>query len=330
MTNTLDREIRLWVNPKDSGLYRWALQEFDDKGAQVGEDQVHWHWTNFFTATNLQLGYSLESEYKNREDLENFDKILVERELITAELHPGYISKGILRNAPEYSMLGTDRIISDFSLRIEKLRNNNLAEGVTVWGVPSHTDEINFRAVTRKDCIVVTIFLGTEKFARIADAIKLNAAESIDLTLGQIRGFYSAWTPSVIVDRIKVLTADKEQKVKIPDECDIRPHRLFDFQLEAPEQTDSSASFSLSIGKRVEIKFATDFEQRRLESILNGPSELDRKAEADRQKEEAQRQYSSLLISRIERNEEALNALRVPIWLIFLLLVFGFVIGVFR
>lgn len=44
--------------------------------------------------------------------------------------------------------------------------------------------------------------------------------------VGGVAGFYSEWSPSVSADRVKVLTADKEQMVEIPDECEIVPSRL--------------------------------------------------------------------------------------------------------
>ena len=330
MTNTLDREIRLWVNPKDSGLERWALQEFDDKGLQVGGNQVPWSGRNFFTATKLHLRYFLEGNDENPDDLEGDSRDLKEQEAITAELHPGHVDNGELRDASEYSMFGTDRIISKFSLRIVRLQNKDSKEGVTVWGTPSYTLEIDFRNFYEKDCIQITIFLGADKFSRLAHAVKTGAVDSVVLTLSYVRGFYSEWTPTIFSDRIKVLTADEEQKVQIPDGCDIRPHRLFDFQLLSPERTVSDTSFSLTFEKRMELKFDADDERPPLKSMLRGPSELYRRVEADRQKEEARAQYASLLISRIERNEEALNALRIPIWLIFLLLIIGFLIGVFR
>ncbi|MGO4440312.1 hypothetical protein [Rhizobium sp. RAF56] len=44
--------------------------------------------------------------------------------------------------------------------------------------------------------------------------------------VGGVEGFYAEWSPSISTDSIKVLTADKEHKVEIPDGCEIQPWRL--------------------------------------------------------------------------------------------------------
>ena len=49
----LDRRLRLHTNPEHKSLYRWAIQEIDAQGQQIGQDQIPWVWTLNFTAIFL-------------------------------------------------------------------------------------------------------------------------------------------------------------------------------------------------------------------------------------------------------------------------------------
>jgi hypothetical protein len=65
----LERGLRLHTEPEHKSLYRWAIQELDAQGKQIGDDQIPWGWTLYFTATSCVLADSIEikSEFQSEE-----------------------------------------------------------------------------------------------------------------------------------------------------------------------------------------------------------------------------------------------------------------------
>src|SRR5262249_18956413 len=56
----LDSKLRLKTEPEYKNLYKWAINEVDPEGRQIGRDQIPWEWTFYFTATSCVLSDSLD------------------------------------------------------------------------------------------------------------------------------------------------------------------------------------------------------------------------------------------------------------------------------
>ena len=110
----LDNEIRLNNKTENESLYSWCLQEINSEGTQAGRDLIPWNWSFHFTASELRLIQGFE--FGEESFLDDDEKV---SEVITATLHPGICTDGKwLEDDPRFSMLGTDRTITEFSLRI--------------------------------------------------------------------------------------------------------------------------------------------------------------------------------------------------------------------
>lgn len=45
----LDYGLQLQTEPEHKSLYKWAINEIDAQGRQIGHDQIPWEWTLHFT-----------------------------------------------------------------------------------------------------------------------------------------------------------------------------------------------------------------------------------------------------------------------------------------
>ena len=120
-------------------------------------------------------------------------------------------------------MFGTDRTISDFGLLIMPLEGEDQQERCTVWGCVSYTTENDFRNETDDDTVSFYLYVRPETFERYTRKITASEVDKAFFRVVGVAGFYSEWSPSVSTDRIKVLTADEEHVVEIPDKCEIAP-----------------------------------------------------------------------------------------------------------
>ena len=224
----LEREIRLSEESEYVNLYSWSLQEFDKDGNKIGIDQIPWKWSIYFTASELRYIRSIHIEQSyNSEEAEKENKPVKDSETIIATLHPGICVGGQrLQNDVAFSMLGTGRIIRNFMLRIQKLEDGNNHEGCSLWGCVSYTTELDFRDETTDDAVEIYLGLSQKRFNSLAEIIKYQRADVVQLRLQRASGFYSEWSPSISTDSVKVLTAYDEQIIVCPEKCDIKPPRL--------------------------------------------------------------------------------------------------------
>lgn len=65
-----------------------------------------------------------------------------------------------------------------------------------------------------------------EAFARYVDQIDRGLVDEIIFRVGQVDGFYSAWSPSISTSNVKVLTRNQEHKVTLPPGHQSEPPRL--------------------------------------------------------------------------------------------------------
>ena len=96
----LERKLRFKTNSEHNSLYSWSVVELDELREQVGEDQIPWAWTLYFTATEIVL----------HDDLEIQEEEVAERRSIHAALDLkiflGHDSPAI---APRYWRLSSGR-----------------------------------------------------------------------------------------------------------------------------------------------------------------------------------------------------------------------------
>lgn len=216
----LDRKVILNDNPEFKNLYSWSLQEIDADGKKVGNDQVPWPHALYFTATELVLQDKL-SVRSDREP-QSEKPVVTAREVIQASLRPGDARDS--EGGPTYSMFGTDRMISNFELIIERVETDD--EGCQAWGSVSYTMDFDFRDETTDDTLVFQLCVRPDTFSRYAEKIAASAIDAAVLRVHSVAGLYSAWSPSISTHAVKVLSQYEEQEVGAPEGCDMVPPRL--------------------------------------------------------------------------------------------------------
>jgi hypothetical protein len=218
----IDRKIVLATESEYKNLYSWHLKELDDAGKQIGRDQIPWEWSLYFTARNLRLRDFLQValDDEGKPAAGNASRHIV------GELTPGRFAGNELERIPRYSMLGTDRIIKDFSLEIRVTHENRPDETCEAWGGISFDSDVDFSATTEPDLVIFYLFVTPERFVHYSQMIESGAIDQVTLSLKSVPGFYSDWSPSISTYDVKVLVQGDSQEIEIPDGCDIEPPRL--------------------------------------------------------------------------------------------------------
>jgi hypothetical protein len=234
----LERGLRLNTKPEHGTLYRWAINEIDAQGQQIGHDQIPWAWTLNFTATSCVLCDSIDiGDIRSRKssfEMKNTtpappDKIeTVQQQVIRVQLRSGHPRDGEdFFRGTTFSMFGTDRVIKSFQLEIHPIVDPTNQESCSAWGCVSYTAEIDFRHETQDDCIVFYLFVKPETFARYGAKVAHGLVDEMILSVGSVAGFYSEWSPSISTHNVKVLTPDREeQKIAFPPGHQVEPPRL--------------------------------------------------------------------------------------------------------
>jgi hypothetical protein len=164
----LERGLRLHTEPEHKNLYKWAIQEIDAQGKQLGRDQIPWQWTLYFTATSCVLTDSIEIESKFQSDESSpAPREIAQRQHIRVRLRPGCPwDEGDYFRETTFSMFGTDRTIKNFDLNIYPIADPAEQESCSAWGSVSYTTEIDFRDETTDDCVVFYLYVMPDTFAR--------------------------------------------------------------------------------------------------------------------------------------------------------------------
>lgn len=222
----LDRSLRL-IQPKETTLYGWAIVETDPKNERVGDDQIPWSWTLRFSATSCVLGDGIEikPDYHQVDD-EPTGSEVTHRQLIRVWLRPGSArdDDSYFRETT-FRMFGTDRIIKSFELNIYPISDLAEQESCSAWGSVSYTAEADFRNETTEDCVVFSLLVRPETFARYAAKVSRGEVDEMVLSVGLVSGFYSEWSPSISTRDVKVLVGS-EHTVAMPPGVEFDPPRL--------------------------------------------------------------------------------------------------------
>lgn len=297
-----DHRIRLTQESEYKNLYAWSLQEISDTGEQIGSDQVPWHWSLYFSASELRYTKGLSIERKgDSEDLLSSQKGVSSAESISAVLHSGVTDAGgFFEHEAVYSMLGTNRQIQKFSLSIRPLETDESIEVCDVWGGVSYTSEIDFRTETENDILQISVAVSPERFKEFRDLINLVRPDVFFVRLSRVSGFYSEWSPSISTNRIKVLTRGSEHKVEAPEGCEVSPPRLGEV-----------GEFALTASRRnaLELKREPDVWE-----------EKDEQVKAEEAGHSDSEQSPNGLMKQLARNQATLEGLKWPIWAIVILL----------
>ncbi|MGE3643299.1 MAG: hypothetical protein AB7F96_05550 [Beijerinckiaceae bacterium] len=228
----LDRNLQIKTEV-NSSLYDWAINEVDEDGHQVGTDQIPWHWSLSFTAIELLLVEEISVNEAFESQTSAFLSTpaeVTELRSISVKLRPGQPAVDeIWHTETTYRMFGTDRVIKSFELKIYPAKTENDTEKCFAWGTVSYTAELDFRDETTPDCIVFYLMVKPSTYNRYVARISEGTANEVTLTVGNVAGFYSEWSPSIETSNVKVLCSGGEHPldpIDLPSGSKCIPPRL--------------------------------------------------------------------------------------------------------
>jgi hypothetical protein len=203
-------------------------------------------------------------------------------------------------------MLGTDRKIKQFGLRISKAAKDN-DEKCHIWGCVSYTAEIDFRDETVDDTVEIYLNLIPKQFDQIAEQLKFRQIDTFQVRLGGVSGFYSEWSPSISTRNIKILAASDDQEVQTPEGCKIEPPRLGNVR-----------EFSLTVTERHKLDPKQDLRPIDIDKVFEDAEDYEEDFAEEYQEPEVDK--SELLLVQLAKNEAVFARLSTPVWLIFFIL----------
>lgn len=217
MKYKIDRRMRLEIKEKRE-LYSWAIQEIDERGQQIGADQIPWGWTLYFTATEVVLGDSLtlkeegkiEGRIKQQAEIRHGRRIRV-------KLRPGdpRDARDWFRRT-KYRMFGADREIENFELNIVPLDAEEEVEKADVWAMVGYTVDDDYPRQDENDLVTFNLYVKPSTFERYAGRIADGTADEVIFSAGMVDGFYAEWSPGIDTREVKVLATGSEQTVETP------------------------------------------------------------------------------------------------------------------
>lgn len=254
MKYRLDRRVKLNEVSEFKNLYTWSLQEFDEDGKQLGQNQVPWFWSLYFDCTELNYDFLITMKQDSPPSEDDASQIGAyqanDREVIRGMLRP----QSRYREMGQYSMFGTSRAIEAFHLFIYRLEEGE-KEHCRLTGSVGYESDWDFESADRPDYVSVSILLCCEKFDKITNLIKGGTPNNILVRLQGVMGFYSNWSPSIRTDRVKILANIKDQKIEISENCNIAPHTL-----------GQVSELEISFGHKSELIAVTSPDENSIES----------------------------------------------------------------
>lgn len=213
---SLEYKVELKKEDEFETLYSWYISEIDQDKNEIKDSLgkwIPWQWSVDFKIKNITHHTSIELENEGKEFTG-----LVE----TTKLQESYKSTRSERlfanlklNEQDYdtelSMFGTNRKIDDITLSVLK----GDEEYCYISGHTKNTIEVNFRNLTFPDSIEITLGLKEDDYKDIAERVKDKSINSYFLSLRNVDGFYSLWSPETSTPYIKVLT--DEHEINIPE-----------------------------------------------------------------------------------------------------------------
>ena len=302
----LEKPIRFKRRTKDERRYSdfhgaWCLEEIDNLGKKAKKEWIPWKWRLYFSVSELRLnqGFSLDHE---QDKIQSFE----ESKVITGNLHPGICNDGkYLQDNPWFSMLGTDREITNFGIRIHVICSDE-NDYCNIEGFISYTAEIDYHKETESDYIVINLGLSEFKFNQLADLISNKMIDVATINMSRVSGFYSEWRPSNETYSIKVLAPDSnEQKIIIPEGCKVNPPRLGEV-----------GELGLYLITRCKINPKQNFEALNISKLFEEEDIFSEEEIQIDEHEDINKQFFTTIV----QNQLEILKLRAPLWIIAVLL----------
>lgn len=299
----LDHKIRFTTQIEFDSLYKWALQEIGADGKIIGRDQIPWSGRLYFLVTDMSVAQRIEIPHLS-------DGTPRCSETITAELKPEDWNQTA---APTFSMLGTNRIIKNFSLSIERGNTNDAHNVGTAWGIVSYTSEVDFQHVKEPDILGFRLVLPPEHYDLVRQAALREGGDcSVTFNVSRVNGFYAEWSPGITARQIKVLTAYRDQVVALPD------------NLKDVPRLGSVGEFALGITRRnaLERRHRLDVNEVAADNETESVGTIDSIHPRDED-----RSRHAQLLREIKALQRAIGMLIWPLWL---LVVVALAVVIFR
>ena len=296
----VDNRVVLSTEREHKNLYSWSIKEFDKTGKQIGDDQIPWAFGLNFEAIELTSSCRLNFEATDEEGASSpetkSDKSQLS-EYLYGKLIPRSDSH---RDSKTYSMLGTNRTLSEFDIFIHKCAIGQ-EERCTLWGSVSYTSEWDFENVTNKDCVQIYIYLSAEKFDQIIRLVNSRILTAVMVRLKGVEGFYSEWSPSIRTNGITILANKESQKIEIPQDLKIDPPVL-----------GRVAEFDMSFNQKYLLKLNE-----------NNADELeeDQKDEIQRSTEPRDAELYNSILNHFVLLKKQYRRMLIPLWLVLFVLI---------
>lgn len=307
MDYKLERKVLFNSKPEHKTLYDWCLNEIDEEGKKIGPDLIPWNWSLSFVASSLHVIRDTSIKIKS-EDESGFVSVSSQSTEIRGTFQSGYPAD-IDRNHDEiyFSMLGTKREIRKFELTIWATKEGH-QDLCSVVAIPSYESEISFRRRTEEDHLGFEISLEKKFFDQLVCAIEVGSADTVTLRVGNVRGFYSEWSPSIHADSIKILAPDVtidglEAEKFTPPTTSIAN----DFHLTLRSRRRSGLQTSSS-----QTQQETDFFEDKSDSLPEGEAPVVSSKDLEVEKK---------LRNSFDQAVKTMNNLKIPLWAIFAVLV---------
>lgn len=200
----LELNAKLNKEPKNKALYDWCINEIHKETKVKGRDLIPFDGINEFKSTNISYNVSLENNtYKSK-------KFFYQNEWIKVQMIPD--------NEERYTMLGAARDIKDIVLTIHKkdkmIKGNNMR--VKGYHAFSSEDPDDIRYDEQLSFI---IYLDKYNYEEIIHLAKKKLIDDVYLSVTDVKGFYSDWSPRVS-SPLKMLLTDKEHSKELGLEDD--------------------------------------------------------------------------------------------------------------
>lgn len=300
--------IKEIINETNHGL--WSLQELGEDTNSAVCDFKPYELSTYFSASELRYNYWIETNQSHSA------KVDIENESITGTLFSGMCNDGNnLVNDVIYKMFGTERTISDITLYIRKANKGVDKQSCILNGCPSYTSEID--GETTEDDLYLEILLPIQQFNKVVELINSNLIDIFTIFLNDVPGFYSEHSlfPFPQSKIIKVLADEKYHKVLSKDNCGVKPLRI-----------GNVMSFELTTTQRLKLDVKQNLSRIDIEKIFDDTYQCEEnkieKEEIDSKINEAI-DILSQMSSQLTRNCELLRKLVIPIWLIFIILIYN-------
>ncbi|WJR76023.1 hypothetical protein [Bradyrhizobium sp. NP1] len=211
-----ENRVVLSTEREHKSLYSWSIKEFDRNGKQIGSDQIPWEWSLRFEVIELTPNCTLK--FNNEQEDQQAETSKAE---ISEYLYGKLRSSERRREAGSYSMFGTKRTISEFDLFIYKAMQGE--DRCRLWGSIGYTAEWDFEDVAQQDSVQIYIYLSAERYERLLKFVTFPRPTGAEVRLKGVSGFYSAWSPSIRTDSIRILANVKDQGLENPEGLSFDP-----------------------------------------------------------------------------------------------------------